>query len=149
MPIPLVTRVLVADDHPIIRSGLKKVLDGTSDLEVIAEAEDGAEAVEKALAEDVHLAILDVSMPGMTGTELAKIMTERWPAIPVLLISGQGVPPADYRGGFLPKPFLPDTLVAGVRALLPSMGVEAEGQESAAVRAPFGAPWWAPRLPVG
>jgi len=67
MPIPLVTRILVADDHPIIRSGLKKVLDSTSDLEVIAEAEDGAEAVEKAIAQDVHLAILDVSMPGMTG----------------------------------------------------------------------------------
>ena len=63
MPIPLVTRILVADDHPIVRSGLKKVLDAQPDLEVVAEAEDGAEAVKKALTEDVHLAILDVSMP--------------------------------------------------------------------------------------
>ena len=72
MPIPLVTRILVADDHPIVRSGLKKVLDAQPDLEVVAEAEDGAEAVKKALAEDVHLAILDVSMPKTTGIQAAR-----------------------------------------------------------------------------
>ena len=55
MPIPLVTRILVADDYPIVRSGLKKVLDAEPDLEVVAEAEDGAEAVEKALSEDIRL----------------------------------------------------------------------------------------------
>ena len=49
MPIPLVTRILIADDHAIVRSGLRKVLDAQPDLEVVAEAEDGAEAVEKAL----------------------------------------------------------------------------------------------------
>ena len=54
MPIPLVTRILIADDFAIVRSGLKKVLDAKPDLEVVAEAEDGAEAVEKALKEDVH-----------------------------------------------------------------------------------------------
>ena len=48
MPIPLVTRILIADDHPIVRSGLRKVLDAMSDLEVVAEAEDGAQAVERA-----------------------------------------------------------------------------------------------------
>ena len=47
MPIPLVTRILVADDHPIVRSGLKTVLDAQPDLEVVAEAEDGAEAVKR------------------------------------------------------------------------------------------------------
>ena len=47
MPIPLVTRILVADDHPIVRSGLRTVLDAQPDLEVVAEAEDGAEAVKK------------------------------------------------------------------------------------------------------
>jgi DNA-binding NarL/FixJ family response regulator len=87
MPIPLVTRILVADDHPIIRSGLKKVLDGTSDLEVSAEAEDGAEAVEKALAEDVHLAILDVSMPGMTGIQAAAELHKRKPELRILVLS--------------------------------------------------------------
>ena len=54
MPIPLVTRILIADDFAIVREGLKKVLDAKPDLEVVAEAADGAEAVEKALNEDVH-----------------------------------------------------------------------------------------------
>ena len=49
MPIPLVTRILIADDYPIVRSGLRRVLDAKPDLEVVAEAQDGAEAVEMAL----------------------------------------------------------------------------------------------------
>ena len=72
MPIPLTTRILVADDHAIVRSGLRRVLDAEPDLEVVAEARDGAEAVDCALAEDVHLAILDVSMPRMTGIQAAR-----------------------------------------------------------------------------
>jgi DNA-binding NarL/FixJ family response regulator len=87
MPIPLVTRILVADDHPIVRSGLKKVLDAQADLEVVAEAEDGAEAVEKALAEDVHLAILDVSMPRMTGIQATAELSKRKPELRVLMLS--------------------------------------------------------------
>ena len=87
MPIPLVTRILVADDHPIVRSGLKKVLDAADDLEVIAEAENGAEAVEKALAEDLHLAILDVSMPGMTGIQAAAELHKRKPELRILVLS--------------------------------------------------------------
>ncbi len=87
MPIPLVTRILVADDHPIVRSGLKKVLDAADDLEVVAEAESGAEAVEKALAEDVHLAILDVSMPGMTGIQAAAELHKRKPELRILVLS--------------------------------------------------------------
>jgi DNA-binding NarL/FixJ family response regulator len=87
MSIPLVTRILVADDHPIVRSGLKKVLDAADDLEVIAEAENGAEAVEKALAEDVHLAILDVSMPGMTGIQAAAELNRRKPELRILVLS--------------------------------------------------------------
>ena len=87
MPIPLVTRILVADDHPIVRSGLKKVLDAADDLKVIAEAENAAEAVEKALAEDVHLAILDVSMPGMTGIQAAAELHKRKPELRILMLS--------------------------------------------------------------
>ena len=87
MPIPLVTRILVADDHPIVRSGLKKVLDAQPDLEVVAEAEDGAEAVEKALAEDVHLAILDVSMPKQTGIQAAEELRKRKPELKLLMLS--------------------------------------------------------------
>ena len=87
MPIPLVTRILVADDHPIVRSGLKKVLDAQPDLEVVAEAEDGAEAVKKALAEDVHLAILDVSMPKTTGIQAADELHKRKPELKLLMLS--------------------------------------------------------------
>ena len=87
MPIPLVTRILVADDHAIVRSGLKQVLDAKPDMEVVAEAEDGAEAVEKALEEDVHLAILDVSMPRMTGIQAAGELQKRKPELKILMLS--------------------------------------------------------------
>jgi DNA-binding NarL/FixJ family response regulator len=87
VPIPLVTRILIADDHAIVRSGLKKVLDAKPDLEVVAEAEDGAEAVEAALEEDVHLAILDVSMPRMTGIQAAAELHKRKPELKTLMLS--------------------------------------------------------------
>jgi DNA-binding NarL/FixJ family response regulator len=87
MPTPLVTRILVADDHAIVRSGLKKVLDAKPDLEVVTEAEDGAEAVEKALKEDVHLAILDVSMPRMTGIQAVAELHKRKPELRTLILS--------------------------------------------------------------
>jgi DNA-binding NarL/FixJ family response regulator len=87
MPIPLVTRILIADDHAIVRSGLKRVLDAKPDMEVVAEAEDGAEAVEKALSDDVHLAILDVSMPRMTGIQAAAELHKRKPELKTLMLS--------------------------------------------------------------
>jgi DNA-binding NarL/FixJ family response regulator len=87
MPIPLVTRILIADDHAIVRSGLKRVLDSKSDMEVVSEAEDGAEAVEKALEDDVHLAILDVSMPRMTGIQAAAELHKRKPELKTLMLS--------------------------------------------------------------
>jgi DNA-binding NarL/FixJ family response regulator len=87
MTIPLVTRILIADDHSIVRSGLKKVLDAKPDMEVVAEAEDGAEAVEKALSEDVHLAILDVSMPRKTGIQAAAELHKRKPELRLVMLS--------------------------------------------------------------
>ncbi|MEP7225506.1 MAG: response regulator transcription factor [Actinomycetota bacterium] len=87
MPIPLVTRILIADDHAIVRSGLKKVLDVEPDLEVVAEAEDGAEAVDKALKEDVDLVILDVSMPRMTGIQATAELRKRKPELKTLILS--------------------------------------------------------------
>jgi DNA-binding NarL/FixJ family response regulator len=87
MSIPLVTRILIADDHGIVRSGLKRVLDAKPDMEVVAEAEDGAEAVEKALKEDVHLAILDISMPRMTGIQAAAELHKRKPELKTLMLS--------------------------------------------------------------
>jgi DNA-binding NarL/FixJ family response regulator len=87
MPIPLVTRILVADDHPIVRSGLRRVLDAEPDLEVVAEAEDGAEAVRLGLADDVDLAILDVSMPKTTGIQAAAELRARRPELRLLMLS--------------------------------------------------------------
>ncbi|HEY5661683.1 MAG TPA: response regulator transcription factor [Gaiellaceae bacterium] len=87
MPVPLVTRILIADDHALVRSGLKRVLDSKPDMEVVAEAEDGAEAVEQALKDDVHLAILDVSMPRMTGIQAAAELQKRKPELKTLMLS--------------------------------------------------------------
>jgi DNA-binding NarL/FixJ family response regulator len=87
IPVPLKSRVLLADDHPIVLRGLRLVLDGLPDFEVVAEAQDGAEAVERALGEDVDLAILDVSMPRMTGLEAARQITKRKPDVRVLVLS--------------------------------------------------------------
>ena len=87
MGIPLVTRILIADDHAIVRSGLRKVLDAQPDLEVVAEAEDGADAVDKALKENVDLAILDVSMPRMTGIQATAELHKRKPELKTLILS--------------------------------------------------------------
>jgi DNA-binding NarL/FixJ family response regulator len=87
MPIPLVTRILVADDHAIVRRGLKLVMEPEPDLEVVAEAEDGAEAVERALREDIQLAILDVSMPRMTGLQAVRELARRKPDLRMLILS--------------------------------------------------------------
>ena len=87
MPIPLVTQILIADDHPIVRSGLRQVIDAKADLRVVAEAADGHEAVEKALSEPVHLVILDVSMPKLTGIQAAAELHKRKPDLKLLMLS--------------------------------------------------------------
>jgi DNA-binding NarL/FixJ family response regulator len=87
LPIPLKTRILVADDHAIVRAGLKLVLDAEPDLEVVAEATDGAEAVTRALREDIHLAILDISMPRKTGLQAARELSRRRPELRILILS--------------------------------------------------------------
>jgi DNA-binding NarL/FixJ family response regulator len=84
---PLKTRVLLADDHAVVRSGLRAVLDGEADIEVVAEAADGSDAVEQALANDVDLAILDVSMPRLTGLQAAAELRRRCPELRVLILT--------------------------------------------------------------
>jgi len=87
MPIPLVTRILVADDHPIVRSGLRQVLDAQPDFAVAAEAEDGDEAVRKGLDGEIHLAVLDVAMPKLTGLQAARELNRRRPELKLLMLS--------------------------------------------------------------
>jgi DNA-binding NarL/FixJ family response regulator len=87
MTTPLKTRVLLADDHAVVRSGLRVVLDSEPDMEVIAEATDGAQALEMALDPNVDLAILDVSMPRMTGLQAAVELRRRRPGLRVLILS--------------------------------------------------------------
>jgi DNA-binding NarL/FixJ family response regulator len=84
---PLVTRILIADDHPVVRSGLRKLLDAEPDLEVVDEVADGASAVQRGLAADVDLAILDVSMPRMTGIQAAAELARRRPELKLLVLS--------------------------------------------------------------
>jgi DNA-binding NarL/FixJ family response regulator len=88
MTVPLKTRILLADDHDVVRKGLRMVLDSAPDLEVVAEAGDGAEALELALSEqDIHLAVLDVTMPRMTGLQAAREISRRKPEMRVLILS--------------------------------------------------------------
>jgi DNA-binding NarL/FixJ family response regulator len=85
--IPLKTRVLLADDHAVVRRGLRLVLDAEPDLEVVAEAGDGRDAVQRALSEDVDLAVLDVTMPRLTGLQAAAELSKRRPELKVLMLS--------------------------------------------------------------
>jgi DNA-binding NarL/FixJ family response regulator len=80
-------RILLADDHAMVRRGLRLVLDAEPDFEVVAEAGDGAEAVRQAVRDEVELAVLDVSMPTMTGLQAAAEISRRRPGLPMLMLS--------------------------------------------------------------
>jgi len=84
---PLVTRVLLADDHAVVRRGLAMVLDAQPDIRVVAEAGDGDEAVRLAGEVAVDLAILDVSMPRKTGLQAAAELTRAHQNMRVLMLS--------------------------------------------------------------
>ena len=87
MTTPLKARVLIADDHALVRRGLRGLLAPEPDLEVVAEARDGAEAVSQALSHEVDLAIMDVSMPRMTGLQAARELVQRRSETRVLMLS--------------------------------------------------------------
>jgi DNA-binding NarL/FixJ family response regulator len=79
------TRVLLADDHTLVRRGLRMILDAEPDLEVVAEAGDGAEAVRAAGGADI--AVLDVSMPRMTGLQAAAEIARKHPGVRCVMLS--------------------------------------------------------------
>jgi DNA-binding NarL/FixJ family response regulator len=87
MTVPLKTKILLADDHPMVRRGLRMVLEAEPDLTVVAEAGDGAEAVELALSTEVDLAVLDVAMPRLTGLQAAADLKRRKPEVRSLMLS--------------------------------------------------------------
>ena len=80
-------RILLADDHVLVRQGLRLILDAEPDLVVVAEAGDGAEAIEMATRGEVDLAVLDIAMPRMTGLQAARELARRAPAVRLLMLS--------------------------------------------------------------
>jgi DNA-binding NarL/FixJ family response regulator len=87
MSIPLTAGVLLADDHPIVLHGLRDLLNAEADFRVVAEVADGAAAVGRALDDDIDLAILDVTMPRMTGLQAAAELSNRRPDLRILMLS--------------------------------------------------------------
>ena len=84
---PLKTRILLADDHAVVRDGLRMLLNAEPDLRVVAQAGDEDEAVTAGLVDDIDLAILDIAMPRMTGLHAAGELKRRRPEIRILILS--------------------------------------------------------------
>jgi DNA-binding NarL/FixJ family response regulator len=87
MPVPLVTNVLLADDHPLFRQGLRQVLAREPDLRVVAEASDGAEAVERATELMPDVVLMDVRMPRRSGIEAAGQIKDALPHAKILMLT--------------------------------------------------------------
>jgi DNA-binding NarL/FixJ family response regulator len=85
--IPLTTRILLADDHAVVRGGLRLVLEAEPDMQVVGEVGDGAQAVERGLQDDVDLAVIDITMPRMTGLHAARELHRRRPELRILMLS--------------------------------------------------------------
>ena len=85
-------RILLVDDHPIVRQGLKTLLEGHSEWQVIGEASDGAEAIEK--AKDLHpdVMVLDVTMPRMNGLEACRLLRRQAPGLEILFVTQHDSP---------------------------------------------------------
>lgn len=81
------TTILLADDHRIFRDGLRPLLAAQDDLEVVAEAEDGLEALRLARTLAPDIAVLDISMPGLNGIEVARRLSQEAPAIKTIILS--------------------------------------------------------------
>ena len=116
-------RVLVADDHTIVRQGLVGILKASDEVEVVGEAADGAEAVEKATKLKPDVVVLDVSMPHLSGLEAARRIRETLPATRILVLTMHD--DEEYvlkmvragASGYLLKDSAGSELIAGIRAL--------------------------------
>jgi|SRR5580700_6926574 DNA-binding NarL/FixJ family response regulator len=85
-------RILLVDDHPIVRQGLKTLLEGRAGWEVIGEASDGAEAVEKAKDLNPDVMVLDVTMPKMNGLEACRLLRRLAPELEILFVTQHDSP---------------------------------------------------------
>jgi DNA-binding NarL/FixJ family response regulator len=81
------TNILIVDDHPLVREGVKKVLAGEPDISIVAEAKDASEITRYIDTNEVDLVLLDISMPGKDGLEALKEVKLRFPTLPVLILS--------------------------------------------------------------
>jgi two-component system, NarL family, response regulator NreC len=121
-------RVLVADDHTIVRQGLASILRGTDDIIVIAEAGDGYEAVEKALDLKPDVVVLDISMPRLNGLEAARRIRRRLPACRVLVLTMHEAEEYVVRmvragvSGYLVKDGAASELITAIRAVRAGKG---------------------------
>lgn len=114
-------RILIIDDHAIMRQGLKRVLDEYKDMKVLAEFSNGVDAMHWAHTNDCDVVLLDISMPGKSGIEILKQFHEEKPELPVLIFT---MHPEDQfavrliksgAAGYLTKEVTPETVVEAVR----------------------------------
>jgi len=116
-------RVIVADDHPILRAGLVSVLNSSSDLRVVGEAGNGAEVLKAIGGTGFDVLLLDVSMPGKSGLDLMRQIRKDHPRLPILIVSSH--PEDQYAlraikagaSGYLTKMSAPSDLVGAVRTV--------------------------------
>ena len=114
-------RILLADDHKIVRDGLKRILAAASGIEVAAEAADGDEALALARSGDYDVAMLDMSMPGLSGIDLIKRLKIEKPGLRILVLSMHGEPQYAARAlkagasGYLNKDSAAEALVGALR----------------------------------
>ncbi len=116
-------RVLVADDHAIVRRGLVQILSETSDMEVAGEAANGADVLAMVDAEPFDIVVLDINMPGMDGLDALKQLKSIKPELPVLVLSMHAEDEYAVRvlragaAGYMNKNSAPDELVKAVRVI--------------------------------
>jgi DNA-binding NarL/FixJ family response regulator len=116
-------RILIADDHEVVRSGLRNVIEAEANWEVVAEAADGREAISKTLATKPDIAVIDYSLPVMNGIEVVRQIRQRVPETEILVFTmhesevlAQELLRAGARG-YLLKSDAKDNLIAAIEAL--------------------------------
>ena len=114
--------VMVVDDHAVVRAGLLQVLSMASDIEVVAQAADGAEAIAFMTQHAPSVVLMDLSMPRLDGVEATRLILRRWPATRIVALSSfsdreRVVSVLDAGAcGYLVKDSTPDDLIRGVRS---------------------------------